>query len=159
VLVGGFPDFPPQNLELELNFQMGIPRCKDSELPDLNFGQWQRDADVSLVTLGRDAYDFGSLVGNSFSPTEEETHVMGTTSNHEKKVLKAHKQFIQMLRSHKVTEALAMYDSTYNFHFYRLFQGEKSTAKKMPSTTSWRVGRNFSIIILMVCPTNHPPLW
>jgi hypothetical protein len=34
-----------------------------------------------------------------------------------------------MLRSHKVTEALAMYDSTYDFQFYRLFQGEKTTAK------------------------------
>jgi hypothetical protein len=95
---------------LELNFQLGIPRCEEPELPDLDFDEWQRDADVSLVTLGQDAYSFGSLIGNSFRPTEEETHVMGTTSNHEKKVLKAHEQFVQMLHSHKATQALAMYD-------------------------------------------------
>jgi hypothetical protein len=27
---------------------------------------------------------------------------------------------------------LAMYDATYDWQFYRLFQGEKTTAKKMP---------------------------
>jgi hypothetical protein len=55
---------------------------------------------------------------------------MGTTSNHEKKVLKAHEQFIQMLRSHKVTQALAVYDCPYHFQLYRLFQGEKTTNKQ-----------------------------
>jgi hypothetical protein len=64
---------------------------------------------------------------------EEETHVMGTTSNHKKKALKAHKQFIRILCPHnKVTQALAMYDCTYNFQFYRLFQGKKTTTKKCP---------------------------
>jgi hypothetical protein len=130
VLVGGFPDLSPRNLEVDLNFQLGISRSEEPELPDLDFGEWQREADRSILTLGRDAYDFGSLVGNSFQPTEEETHVLGTSSSHEKKVLKAHEQFIRMLRSHKVTEALAMYDATYDWQFYRLFQGEKTTARK-----------------------------
>jgi hypothetical protein len=43
-----------------------------------------------------------------------------------KKVLRVHEQFIQMLHTHKkVTKALA----TYDFQFYRLFQGKKTTAK------------------------------
>jgi hypothetical protein len=68
--------------------------CKESDLPDLDFGQWQRDADVSLETLGHDSYDFGSLIDNSFKPTDKETCVLETSSLHKKKVLKAHEQFI-----------------------------------------------------------------
>jgi hypothetical protein len=55
---------------------------------------------------------------------------MGPSSNHEKRVVKAHQQFIRMLRTHKATEALAMYDASFDFQFYRLFQGDKCTAKK-----------------------------
>ena len=130
VLQGRFPHFEPRNLALEDRFRLGIPYSEEPEMPDLDYGQWQSDVDVSLVTLGHDSYDFGSLAGNSFRPTEEESHVMGTSSTHEKKVLKAHEQFIRMLRTHKDTEAFAMYDSTYDFQFYRIFQGQKTTAKK-----------------------------
>jgi hypothetical protein len=122
-----FQHFTPRNLEQESRFQLGIPISEEPEMPDLDFGQWNRDADVALLTLGRVSYDFGSLAGNSFSPTEEESDVMGTSSNHEKKVLKAHEQFIRMLRTHRATEALANYDE---FQFYRLFQGEKCASKK-----------------------------
>jgi len=127
---GLFPQFTPRNLEQEHRFRLGFPISEEPELPDLDFGQWQRDADVSLLTLGHDSYDFGSLSGNSFKPTEEESRVLETSSNHEKKVQKAHEQFIRMLRTHKDTEAFAMYDATYDFQFYRIFQGEKSTAKR-----------------------------
>ena len=130
VLQGRFPGYSPRNLEQEHNFHLGIPVTEEPELPELDFGQWQRDADESLLTLGHTSYDFGSLVGNTFRPTEEESHVMGTSSSHEKKVLKSHEQFIRMLRTHKATEAFAMYDSTYDFQFYRIFQGEKTTAKR-----------------------------
>jgi hypothetical protein len=131
VLETGFGNFSPRNIGPDIEFQFGIsPNCEEQHLPDLDFCLWQRDADVLLETLGHRSYDFGSFVGNSFSPTEEETQVMGTTSTHEKKVQKAHEQFIRMLRSHKVTESMAMYDSSYDFQFYRLFQGDKTPAKK-----------------------------
>jgi len=125
-----FPQFTPRNLVLEDRFRLGIPNFEEPELPDLDFGQWQRDADVSLLTLGHDSYDFGSLAGNSFQPTEEESHVLETSSNHEKKVVKAHEQFIRMLRTHKDTASFAMYDGTYDYQFYRIFQGQKTTAKR-----------------------------
>lgn len=130
VLEGRFPDYVPRNLGRESSFQFGNPTFDEPELPDLDFGQWQRDADMSLLTLGHDSYDFGSVAGNSFRPTEEEALVLGTSSSHEKKVLKAHEQFIRMLRSNKATEALAMYDATYDFQFYRIFQGDKTQSKR-----------------------------
>jgi hypothetical protein len=37
-----------------------------------------------LLMLGHNSYDFGSLIGNSFRPTEEELHVMGTSSSPQK---------------------------------------------------------------------------
>jgi hypothetical protein len=98
---------------------------------DLDYGQWNRDADSLLDKLGLLSYDFGSLAGNSFAPTEEESHVIATSSLHEKKVLKAHEQFIRMLRSHKDTVAFANYDAMYDYQFYRIFQGHKTQAKKM----------------------------
>jgi hypothetical protein len=135
VLEGRISDYTPRNLEQEHAFcgvlPIPIPRTfQEQELPELDYGQWQRDADMSLLTLAHDSFDFGSLAGNSFRPTDEEALVLGTSSNHEKKVMKAHEQFIRMLRSNKATEALAMYDETYDFQFYRLFQGEKTTNKR-----------------------------
>jgi hypothetical protein len=130
VLQRRYPDCMPQNLVQEHNFCLGIPTSEEPELSELDFGQWQRDANVSLLTLGHESYDFGSLAGNSFWPTEEENHTMGSSSLHEKKVLKAHQQFTQMLGAHKATEALAMYDATYDFQFYRLFQGDRTNAKR-----------------------------
>jgi hypothetical protein len=85
VLQGRFPDYSPQNLEQEHKFHLGIPVSEEPELPELDFGQWQHDADMSLLMLGHASYDFGSLVGNSFRPTEEESHVMGTSSSHKKR--------------------------------------------------------------------------
>ena len=35
-----------------------------------------------------------------------------------------------MLRTHKDTASFAMYDGTYDFQFYRIFQGQKTTAKR-----------------------------
>jgi hypothetical protein len=35
-----------------------------------------------------------------------------------------------MLHTHKATKAFAMYDDTYNFQFYRIFQGDKTTARR-----------------------------
>jgi hypothetical protein len=125
-----FSHFKPRNLEQERNLRLGIPSVEEPELPALDWGQWQRDADVSLLTLGHVSYDFGSLAGNSFQPTDEETRVLQSSSLHERKVLKAHEQFIRMLRTHKATEAFAMYDGTYDFQFYRIFQGDKNTAKR-----------------------------
>jgi hypothetical protein len=127
VLREHFSHFTPRNLEQE---RLGLLKSEEPELPALDWGQWQRDADVSLLTLGQDSYDFGSLAGNSFKPTDEETRVIGATSQHEKKVMKAHEQFIRMLRTHKATEAFAMYDSSYDYQFYRLFQGDKTRAKR-----------------------------
>jgi hypothetical protein len=86
-LHGCFPNYTA-------NFHLGIPTSKELELPELDFGQWQHDANVSLLTLGHNSYDFGSLAGNSFRQAEEEAHVMGTSSLHKKKVLKVHGQFI-----------------------------------------------------------------
>jgi hypothetical protein len=117
-------------LERESRLQRGNQNFGGPEVPDLDFGQWQRDADVSLTTLGQDSFDFGSLTGNSFKATEEEDHVIGSSSSHEKKVLKAHQQFVRMLRTHKATEAFAMYDATFDYQFYRIFQGQKTTAKR-----------------------------
>jgi hypothetical protein len=111
-------------------FELGIPTSEEPELLDLNYDQWQCDADLLLTPLGHESYDFGSLTGNSFKPMEEESHVMGTSSLHKKKVLKVHKQFMQMLHGHKATEAFANYDGTYRFQFYRIFQGMKTTAKQ-----------------------------
>ena len=91
VLREHFSHFTPRNLEQE---RLGLLKSEEPELPALDWGQWQRDADVSLLTLGQDSYDFGSLAGNSFKPTDEETRVIGATSQHEKKVMKAHEQFI-----------------------------------------------------------------
>lgn len=134
-LARDLPTYFPRNIEHDLAHRVGIPRTrtpsyKEPDFPDLDFGQWERDADVSLSTLGRDSFNFGSLAGNTFSPTEEEAMVMETCSDHEKKVMKAHQQFIRMLGSHKATAALAKYDDTYDFQFYRIFQGEKTTAKR-----------------------------
>jgi hypothetical protein len=130
VLQGRYPGCMPRNLVQEHNFCLGIPTSEEPELLELDFGQRERDADVSLLTLDHESYDFSSLAGNSFRPTEEDNHIMGSSSSHEKKVLKAHQQFIQMLRTHKATEALAMYNATYDFQFYRLFQGNRSNAKR-----------------------------
>ncbi len=116
-----FSHFTPRNLEQE---RLGLLKSEEPELPALDWGQWQRDADVSLLTLGHVSYDFGSLAGNSFQPTDEETRVLQSSSLHERKVLKAHEQFIRMLRAHKATKAFAMYDGQFDFQFYRLFQGE-----------------------------------
>ncbi len=127
VLREHFSHFTPRNLEQE---RLGLLKSEEPELPALDWGQWQRDADVSLLTLGQDSYDFGSLAGNSFKPTDEETRVIGATSQHEKKVMKAHEQFIQMLRAHKATKAFAMYDGQFDFQFYCLFQGDKTRAKR-----------------------------
>jgi hypothetical protein len=129
------PWLTPRNLEQEhrfqRGFQLGIPMYEEPHVPDLDYGQWHRDADSSLDKLGRLSYDFGSLAGNSFKPTEEESQVLVESSTlHEKKVLKAHEQFIRMLRSHKVTEAFANYDGTYDYQFYRIFQGDKTPAKR-----------------------------
>jgi hypothetical protein len=130
VLQGRYPGCMPRNLVQEHNFCLGIPTSEEPELLELDFGQRERDADVSLLTLDHESYDFSSLAGNSFRPTEEDNHIMGSSSSHEKKVLKAHQQFIRMLRTHKATEALAMYNATYDFQFYRLFQGNRSNAKR-----------------------------
>jgi hypothetical protein len=109
VLQGCFPNYTPQNLEQEHNFCLRIPVTEEAELWELIFGQWQCDADVSLLMLSHNSYNFGSLAGNSFQPTEEEAYMMvGTSSLHKKKVLKAHKQFIQMLGTQKATEAYDM---------------------------------------------------
>jgi hypothetical protein len=35
-----------------------------------------------------------------------------------------------MLCTNKATEVFAMYDATYDFQFYQIFQGQKTTAKK-----------------------------
>jgi hypothetical protein len=131
VLQEHFSHFTPRNLERESRLQLGtIATYEEPEVPELDFDQWQRDADVSLSTLGQRSFDFGSLTGNGFTPTEEEAHVLGTSSSHEKKVVKAHEQFVRMLRTHKACEAFAMYDGTYDYQFYRIFQGEKTTAKR-----------------------------
>jgi hypothetical protein len=130
VLQEHFSHFIPRDLERESRLQLGIPTYEEPEVPDLDFDLWQRNADASLSTLGQSSFDFGSLTGNSFMPTEEESHVLGTSSSHEKKVMKAHEQFVRMLRAHKACEAFAMYDDTYDFQFYRIFQGEKTTAKR-----------------------------
>jgi hypothetical protein len=130
VLGGRYPDCPPRNLAQEHDFELGISTFEEPELPELDYGQLQLDADLSLTSLGLESYDFGSLIGNSFKQTEEEAHVMGTSSSHEKKVLKAHEQFIRMLGTHEATKAFANYDSTYGYQFYRIFQGTKSIAKR-----------------------------
>jgi hypothetical protein len=53
VLETGFPNFSPRNLEQDIESEFRIvPNCKEPELPDLDFGQWQQDADVLLETLG-----------------------------------------------------------------------------------------------------------
>ena len=130
VLQTRFPDYMPQNLGQEVSFQVGILISNEPELPDLDFGQWQRDADVSLLTLGHNSYNFGLLANNYFKPTEEESHVLTTSSSHERKVLKAHEQFIQTLRTHSAMEALANYDATYDYQFYRIFNGDKTNAEK-----------------------------
>jgi hypothetical protein len=126
VLETGFPNFSPRNLERDIESQLRI--VPETELLDLDFGQWQQDAYVLLETLGHDSYDSDSLVGNSFKPTDKETRILETSSMHEKKVIKAHEQFIRMLRTHKA-KAFAMYDGQFDFHFYRLFQGNKTRAK------------------------------
>jgi hypothetical protein len=55
---------------------------------------------------------------------------MGTSSS-QKEVLKAHEQFIQMLCTHKATEAFVNYNGTYDFQeFYHIFQGMKTTANQ-----------------------------
>jgi hypothetical protein len=125
-----FSQFQPRNLAQEHNLRLGVQPVEEPEVPTLDWGQWQRDADVSLLTLGHVSYDFGSLAGNQFQATDEETRILESSSQHEKKVLKAHEQFIRMLRAHKATQAFAMYDGTYDFQFYRIFQGDKTTAKR-----------------------------
>lgn len=130
VLVRGFHDYPPRNLEQDLNIQLGVASSKEPDMPDLDYGQWQRDADRSLDSLGNESFDFGPIGSNPFKPTEEEAEAIVHSSTHEKKVIKAHEQFIRMLRSNKTTEAFANYDGTYDFQFYRIFQGAKTTAKK-----------------------------
>ncbi len=158
VLQGRFPDYAPRNLEQEHNFRLGIPTSEEPEFPDLDFGQWERDADVSLLTLGHESYDFGSLACNSFRPTEEETHVMATSSSHEKKVLKAHEQFIQMLGTHEATKAFASYDSTYGYQFYRIFQGTKSIAKRNAMNNIMALWSELFIIAWTASPISRPAL-
>ncbi len=131
VLEGRYPVFSPWNLAHEHHFELGIPTFEEPELPELDYGQLQLDADLLLTSLGLESYDFGSLIGNSFKQTEEEAHVMGTSS-HEKKVLKAHKQFIQMLGTHEATKAFANYDSTYGYQFYRIFKAQRVWLKETP---------------------------
>jgi hypothetical protein len=122
----------PRNLVQEHNFAW------ESQLPmngsfqtDLDFGWWQRDTNKSLLTLSHESYNFGSLAGNFFWPTEEENHVsMGSSSLHRKKILNTRQQFLQKLCMHKATEALAIYYATYDFQFYPLFQGNKTNAKR-----------------------------
>lgn len=158
VLVRGFHGYPPRNLEQDLNIQLGVASSKEPDMPDLDYGQWQRDADRSLDSLGNESFDFGPIGSNPFKPTEEEAEAIVHSSTHEKKVIKAHEQFIRMLRSNKTTEAFANYDGTYDFQFYRIFQGAKTTAKKTPSTTYFAFGRTSSIIAWMASPTNHRAL-
>jgi hypothetical protein len=55
VMHGCFPDYMPQNLVQEHNFCLEFPTSKEAELPDLDFGQWQHDTDVSFLTLGHDS--------------------------------------------------------------------------------------------------------
>jgi hypothetical protein len=69
VLVKGFPEYSPQNLEQDLNVELGIPTTKEPQVPDLDFGQWQRDANHLLHLLGQRTFDFGSLASNSFEIT------------------------------------------------------------------------------------------
>jgi hypothetical protein len=126
-LEGSMPGPTPRNLAQEQHFEMS---SEDPELPVLDFGHLQDDADDSLSSLGNLYFDFGPLAGNGFKATEEEVYVMGLSSAHEKKVLKAHEQFIRMLRAHKATSAFANYDSTYDYQFYRIFQGSKDPAKR-----------------------------
>jgi hypothetical protein len=97
----------PQNLVQEHNFCLEFPTSKEAELPDLDFGQWQHDTDVSFLTLGHDSLDFGSLAGNSFRPTEEEAHVMGTSSLHKKGCEGA--QAIHLNAPYTQGKAFAMY--------------------------------------------------
>jgi hypothetical protein len=66
----------------EQDFEM---TSKEPELPVLDFGDLQNDADDSLSSLGNLYYDFsGSLAGNGFHATEEEVQAMGLSSKHEK---------------------------------------------------------------------------
>jgi hypothetical protein len=66
------------------DFELGIPTSKEPKLPELDYGQWQHDADLMLASLGLESYDFGSPTGNSLKPTEEEAYLMGTSSSHKK---------------------------------------------------------------------------
>jgi hypothetical protein len=118
-----FSHFKPRNLDQEHSLCLGMPK---SDKPELR----QRDADALLLTLGHDSYDFGSFGGISFKPTDQETQVLETSSLHEKNVMEAHEQFIHMLCTHKGTKAFAMYNGQFDFQFYRLFQGDKTRAKR-----------------------------
>jgi hypothetical protein len=85
VLQGCSSNYSPQNLKQEHNFSLVIPVSEELQLLLLDFGQWQCDANVLLLMPGHDSYGCGSLVGNSFRPTEEEAHLMGTSSLHKKR--------------------------------------------------------------------------
>jgi hypothetical protein len=50
VLQGRFPGCMPRNLVQEHDFCLEIPTSNQPELPELDFGQWQCDANVSLLT-------------------------------------------------------------------------------------------------------------
>jgi hypothetical protein len=125
-----FSHFTRCNLDQEHTLHLGMPKLDKPELPVLDWGQWQCDANVLLLTLRHNPYNFGSLAGNLFKPTGRETRVLETSSSPEKKVTKVHEQFILMLCTHKATKAFAMYDGQYDFQFYCLFQGDKTRAKK-----------------------------
>jgi hypothetical protein len=124
-LEGSMPGLTPRNLAEEHDFETEEP-----ELPVLDFADLQNDADDSLSSLGNLYFDFGPLAGNAFQATEAEVQAMGMSTKHEKKVLKAHEQFIRMLRAHKATSPFANYDSVYDYQFYRIFQGAKDSAKR-----------------------------
>jgi hypothetical protein len=67
------------------DFQFPKNSAKEQELPEFDFGQLQHDANVSLLMLSHDSYNFGSIAGNSFRPTEEEAHMTGMSSFHKKR--------------------------------------------------------------------------
>jgi hypothetical protein len=85
VLVRGFPEYSPQNLEQDLNFELGIPTTKEPQVPDLDFGQWQHDTNLLLHSLGHGSFDFHSLASNSFKITEEEAQVIVHSTLHKKR--------------------------------------------------------------------------
>jgi hypothetical protein len=136
VLETGFGNFSPRSLDRDIDFQFGIPpTSNEPEVADLDYGEWHRDADATLDSLGTESFDFGSVSSNlllqeATAEDGQEAALADHSSKHEKMVLKTHEQFIRMLRCNKATEALAFYDGSFDFQFYRIFQGPKTTAKK-----------------------------